>query len=78
MNSNARKMTFCVTWVVERTLYTHFWNCSYGFARAGSRGTGAFGGLDRTDSASLRLSTDSNQKRHVICGRNVSKPGKRP
>jgi hypothetical protein len=66
MKSKANNITFCVTWVVDKTLYTHFRNCSWGLAKAGSRGIEAFGGRERTDSALFKSSIDSNQNKQVI------------
>jgi hypothetical protein len=52
-------MTFCVTWVVMRSVSTHF--------RKAGDGTMRFGGDDIRRQSALRLSIDpcSNQKRHV-------------
>lgn len=59
-------MTFCVTCVVERTLYTHFRNWSYGFANDCNLGTGALIGHEWIASAFLRSSIDWNQNKQVI------------
>lgn len=60
-------MTFCVTWVVERIVTTHFLNPLDGMASSRNRLIEPGGkGPSPTFSAFLRVSVDSNQNRQVI------------
>jgi hypothetical protein len=63
MKSNASKMTFCVTCVVDKIVTTHFRNPLEGRASSRSRFTGADGD---NSSAWVRVSVDSNQNKQVI------------
>lgn len=59
-------MTFCVTWVVESTLWTHDLNSGVGIARAFRLGTGSEGDEDTSFSAKWWTGQGSNQKKVVI------------
>jgi len=64
MNSNANNMTFCVTWVVERIVTTHFLNPLEGIASSRNRFTGE--DVELRSSAFFRVSSGSNQNKQVI------------
>ncbi len=63
MKSNASKITFRVTCVVDKIVTTHFLNPLEGRASSRSRFTGVTGG---DSSAWVRVSVDSNQNKQVI------------
>jgi hypothetical protein len=65
MNINASKMTFCVTWVVDNIVVTHFRNPMVGTASE-IRGVAGIG-VAWDSSTRWRMMDDSNQKRQVIC-----------
>lgn len=64
MNIKAKRMTFCVTWVVERIVVTHFRNPNVGMA-SGTSGVAGIGAV-LDSSTRWRLKDDSNQNRQVI------------
>lgn len=63
MNKSARRITFCVTCVVDKIVTTHFRNASVGMASGASRSTRDEFGAQF--SAFRRVSVVSNQKRQV-------------
>lgn len=64
MNKSASRMTFGVTWVVERIVATHFLNPVDGIASGVSAATAR--GIDLDPSICCRRLEFSNQKRQVI------------
>lgn len=74
MNSKASRITFCVTWVVDRIVVTHFRKPVEGEAS----GTKAIRGRGENRGSSILESVgeDSNQKRQVIyhCTRSAMGP----
>jgi len=64
MNSNASKMTFCVTCVVDKIVTTHFRNETVGIASGTRRLTGDEALVHSL--ARRRVAVDSNQNKQVI------------
>jgi hypothetical protein len=67
MKRRARRITFCVTWVVVKIVVTHFKNPMVGNA-SGASGFTTLPFKTEVSSARCKVVADSNQKRHVILG----------
>lgn len=67
MNSNANKITFCVTCVVAKIVVTHLRNAGLGTASSANEGSGESVLVTGHSATLWRTKVDSNQNRHVIC-----------